>query len=95
MSAATEKSYTKKCDSRAELFIFCILNYYLFLTISLPVLAIVVALSLYYSHETVVVYIWSTYLVDMLCNAYILYLVVFLMKQTLLLDIFRTVALHS
>ena len=31
----------------------------------------------------------------MLCNAYILYLVVFLMKQTLLLDIFRTVALHS
>ena len=38
---------------------------------------------------------WSTYLADMLCNAYILYLVVFLMKQTLLLDIFRTVALHS
>ena len=85
----------KKCDSPAEL-LFCA-----FLTITffwrsrcLP------SLSWWLYLPTILIkpllFIrWYTYLVDMLCNAYILYLVVFLMKQTLLLDIFRTVALHS
>ena len=46
--------YYKNCDSRAEL-LFCVFLT-IFLTIMLHSLAIVVALSPYYSHKTIIVY---------------------------------------